>query len=40
MKEYFETEDPKEKIVDFDRVLDDMERILKDISQVRHRQVL
>ena len=40
VSEYFDTEDPEEKIVDFDGVLDEMERILKDISQVRHRQVL
>jgi hypothetical protein len=40
VREYFETEDPEKRIVDFDQVLDDMKRLLKDISQVKHRQVL
>ena len=40
VREYFETEDPEEKVVDFDDAIDDIERLLKDISQVRHRQVL
>jgi hypothetical protein len=37
VSEYFEgTEDPEERIVDFDEVLADMERLLKDIRQVKH----
>jgi len=35
VKEYFETEYPKEKIVDFEEVLDDMKMHLKDISKIK-----
>jgi hypothetical protein len=39
--EYFEgTEDPEEKIKDFDEALDNMKRLLKDISKTKRRQVL
>ena len=38
---YFEdTEVPEERIVDFDEALDDMKRLLKDISKTKRRQVL
>ena len=38
VSEYFEgTDDPKERIVDFEEALDDMKRLLKDISKVKRR---
>ena len=40
VSDYFNTDGPEEKFVDFSKALDDMKRLLKDISQVRHRQVL
>ncbi len=41
MAEYFkEGEDSEERIVDLDDALDDMKRLLKDISKTKRRQVL
>jgi len=38
---YFEdTEIPEERIVDFDEALDDMKRLLKDISKTKRHQTL
>ena len=35
VSEYFEAEDPKERIVDFDEALDDMKMYLKDIAKIK-----
>ena len=35
VSEYFDTENPEERIEDFDEVLDDMKMYLKDISKIK-----
>lgn len=39
MSEYIDTDGPEERIVDFSKALDDMKRLLKDISKIKRHQI-